>query len=283
MSKVKICGLSRIEDVDAVNRALPDYIGFVFAQSRRQVDERTAYALKQRLDTRIKAVGVFVNDSVDAIVALFRSGVIDLAQLHGDEDDEYIKRLKAACGCLVIKVVGVGEKISPVHTPPVPAHTPSVPASSVGTPAPAPLLPICAPLPVRIPPVCEPLRVRIPPVCAPLSAPLPPICSPLPVCTPHVCAPLPVHLPAEPDYLLFDVLSERRGGIGKAFDWGVLDGYRGLRYFLAGGLSIENVGGAIERLSPYCVDVSSGVETGGRKDPYKIEEFVNIVRRQTNE
>jgi len=96
MSKVKICGLSRIEDIDAVNRALPDYIGFVFAKSRRRVDEATASMLKERLDSRIKAVGVFVNEKAEIIAGLYENGVIDLAQLHGDEDESYILRLKEA-------------------------------------------------------------------------------------------------------------------------------------------------------------------------------------------
>ena len=113
MVKVKICGLSRIEDIDAVNNLLPDYIGFVFAQSRRHIDVTTAAMLKKRLDSRIKAVGVFVNEDVSIVSGLFSRGIIDLAQLHGDEDENYISRLKEKCGCPVIKAVGVEDSLPP--------------------------------------------------------------------------------------------------------------------------------------------------------------------------
>ncbi len=114
MSKIKICGLSRPEDIDAVNKALPDYIGFVFAESRRRVDTTTAAALRKRLDTRIKAVGVFVNEAVEVVAEIYKSGAIDIAQLHGDEDAGYIRRLKDICACPVIKAVGVGETLPPL-------------------------------------------------------------------------------------------------------------------------------------------------------------------------
>jgi len=84
--------------------------------------------------------------------------------------------------------------------------------------------------------------------------------------------------PGNADYLLFDTLSEQRGGTGRPFDWGILKGFQGPPYFLAGGLSAENVCEAIKALSPFCVDVSSGVEKDGRKDAYKVHEFVSLVR-----
>jgi len=199
MSKVKICGLSRKEDIEAVNRALPDFIGFVFAPSRRRVDIKTAALLKENLDPRIGAVGVFVNESIENVADIFKNGIIDLVQLHGDEDGEYITRLKNYCGCPVIKAVGVGSVLSP--------------------------------------------------------------------------------MPVESDYLLFDTLSEQRGGAGKPFDWHIIKEYYGLPFFLSGGLSARNVVDSIRLLAPYCIDVSSGVETDGRKDAAKIEEFVYTVRR----
>jgi len=198
VSKVKICGLTRVEDVEAVNRVLPDFVGFVFAPSRRRLDTASAAMLKERLDPCIKAVGVFVNERLEAVNEMYRSGIIDLVQLHGDEDGPYVRRLKEACGCCVIKALGVG--------------------------------------------------VALP------------------------------SLPPEPDYLLFDTLSKQRGGAGKAFDWSVLEGLRGLPYFLAGGLSAENAAEAVRVLAPFCVDVSSGVETDGVKDAGKIEKFAYVVR-----
>ena len=111
MTKVKICGLSRLEDIDIVNSALPDYIGFVFAPSRRRIDEITANTLKQRLDPRIKAVGVFVNQDIETIANLHNLGIIDLIQLHGDEDMNYITKLKKSCRCHIIKAVGIKDTL----------------------------------------------------------------------------------------------------------------------------------------------------------------------------
>ena len=199
MTEIKICGLSRAEDIEAVNRLLPDFIGFVFAESRRKVDIKTATLLKQNLDSQIEAVGVFVNESIDTITKLYQDGIIDIVQLHGDEDDEYIRRLKKTCDCPVIKAVGIGDTL------------PS--------------------------------------------------------------------LPAVPDYLLFDTLSSQRGGVGKTFDWNLLKEYTGIPFFLAGGLSVENAVEAIHLLAPFCVDVSSGVETNGIKDAEKMEKFVDAVRK----
>lgn len=107
MSKIKICGLSRLCDIDFVNRYKPDYIGFVFAKSKRQVTDEQAKALKARLDTGISAVGVFVNDNIEHIEFLCKSGIIDIVQLHGDEDERYIKKLKSCVQNPVIKAVRV--------------------------------------------------------------------------------------------------------------------------------------------------------------------------------
>ena len=95
MTKIKICGLKRIEDIEAVNELCPDYVGFVFADfSYRYVDKETAVRLKGRLDPRIKAVGVFVNEDYNYVAELLNEGVIDIAQLHGDEDEVYIEKLR---------------------------------------------------------------------------------------------------------------------------------------------------------------------------------------------
>ena len=92
--KIKICGLKRNEDIEYVNEALPDYIGFVFSKSRRQVTLQQAYDLKRDLNSRIKSVGVFVNEPQDMIAELAKNGIIDLAQLHGNEDNVYISKLR---------------------------------------------------------------------------------------------------------------------------------------------------------------------------------------------
>lgn len=107
MSRIKICGLSRLCDIDFVNRYKPDYIGFVFAESKRRVTDEQAKNLKLHLDPDIAAVGVFVNDSIEHIEFLCKSGIIDRVQLHGDEDESYILELKSRVEHPVIKAVRV--------------------------------------------------------------------------------------------------------------------------------------------------------------------------------
>lgn len=96
MTNIKLCGLSRIEDIRAANALQPGYIGFVFApKSRRFVSPQTAKILKQSLSPHILAVGVFVDAPLQTVAALLCEGVIDLAQLHGTEDETYIAQLRA--------------------------------------------------------------------------------------------------------------------------------------------------------------------------------------------
>ena len=94
MAKIKICGLKRLEDIEIVNKYKPDYIGFVFADSKRKVTNDLASKMKKNLDSSIKSVGVFVDEDIDEIIKLYDEGIIDIAQLHGLENEEYIKKLK---------------------------------------------------------------------------------------------------------------------------------------------------------------------------------------------
>jgi phosphoribosylanthranilate isomerase len=94
--KIKICGIFRDEDVDYINEAMPDYTGFVFATSKRKVSPVQAERMRRRLAEGVTPVGVFVNAPVEDIIALYRNGVISIAQLHGNEDETYIKRLREA-------------------------------------------------------------------------------------------------------------------------------------------------------------------------------------------
>ena len=104
MTKIKFCGLKRKADIEAANALKPDYIGFVFAKdSPRYISPENAAVLKSRLSPEISAVGVFVNERPESIASLLDKGVIDLAQLHGDEDEAYISRLKELTGKPVIK------------------------------------------------------------------------------------------------------------------------------------------------------------------------------------
>lgn len=204
MTKIKICGLTRPCDIDAVNAALPDYIGFVFAGSRRQVDRSRAAALKERLDPRIRAVGVFVDGDPAQIAGLLASGIIDMAQLHGSEDAAYLSDLRSRTDAPLIKAIRVKDRES---------------------------LARAAGLPV--------------------------------------------------DFFLLDSFSDAAaGGTGQKFDWAVAAGTRLPRpVFLAGGLTPGSIPDAVAALRPYAVDLSSGVETDGLKDPGKIAAAVTAVRR----
>ena len=94
MVKIKICGMRRSEDIEMANRYKPDYIGFVFAESPRKVSYEQAKELSGLLSDEIVPVGVFVNEHMKLIVDLFKDGIIEMAQLHGDEDEKYIRNLK---------------------------------------------------------------------------------------------------------------------------------------------------------------------------------------------
>lgn len=104
--KIKICGMRRPEDIEYANQTLPDYVGFILAKGfRRSITADQARAFKALLDPKIKAVGVFVDDPPDEIIALLEEGVIDMAQLHGQESEEDIVYIKAVSGKTVIKTV----------------------------------------------------------------------------------------------------------------------------------------------------------------------------------
>lgn len=110
MVKVKICGLSRPRDIEVVNIEKPDYIGFVFADSRRKVTPQQALELRSKLSPDIIPVGVFAHEPAENILSMVRNGVIDAIQLHGFEDEEYIHRLKMLTDKPVIKAIAVQNK-----------------------------------------------------------------------------------------------------------------------------------------------------------------------------
>ena len=107
MSRVKICGLKTVEEIRMVNDLLPDYVGFVFAKSKRQISFSQAIAMKQNLSAKIKSVGVFVNAPKEEVLQAASLGIVDLLQLHGDEDWEYVQQIKAETGLPVIKAIRV--------------------------------------------------------------------------------------------------------------------------------------------------------------------------------
>ena len=96
MTKIKICGLRRPQDIEAVNAARPDFAGFVveIPGSRRSVDKRELRELAGRLEEGILSVGVFVNAPPELVAELLEEGTLDLAQLHGQEDEIYMAELR---------------------------------------------------------------------------------------------------------------------------------------------------------------------------------------------
>lgn len=94
MTKIKICGLRRVEDIEMVNENLPDYVGFIFAESKRKITKEVAKKLIERLDKRIKTVGVFVNESEKKVEEIAKYCGLDILQFHGEETTEYCDKFK---------------------------------------------------------------------------------------------------------------------------------------------------------------------------------------------
>ena len=111
MTKIKFCGLTRPCDIEAANEIKPDYVGFVFApNSKRRVGYKQAVDLKNLLSKDIKAVGVFLNEDIEQVISLLNLGIIDAAQLHGDESPAYIARIQKETGKPVIKAFRIHSK-----------------------------------------------------------------------------------------------------------------------------------------------------------------------------
>lgn len=195
--KVKICGLKTMEDISYVNEVKPEYVGFVFANSKRMITPSMAEMMRKRLDPSIIPVGVFVDEPADNVIRILERGVVEIAQLHGNETEEDIEKIQQATGKEVIKAVQVksADDIKRWQN-------------------------------------------------------------------------------SKADYLLLD----SGKGSGVVLDWSIIEEMHG-PFFLAGGLNSDNVKEAVERVHPYAVDVSSGVETEGRKDERKIRAFLEKVRQ----
>ena len=201
MTRIKICGLKTIEDIQAVNRWKPDFAGFVFAPGKRQITLEQAAELRRALDSKIQAVGVFVNAPLEEATALADAGVIQLIQLHVEEDAVYMENLRRRTDKPLIKAVAARSREEILEAENLP---------------------------------CE--------------------------------------------YLLLDAYRKGSpGGNGETFDWKIIPPLE-KPWFLAGGLSPENVEQAIKICRPFGVDVSSGVEIQGKKSQQRIREFIEKVR-----
>ena len=198
MTKIKLCGLRREADIAAANELAPDYAGFVLAPgSRRAVSPAQVAVLCAMLRPDIPAVGVFVDAPLAEVMRLLENGTLDLAQLHGSEDADYVRALQNETGRQVIQAFRI--------------RTEEDAARAAESPA---------------------------------------------------------------EYILLDA----GAGDGRTFSWELVSEIR-RPYFLAGGLTPENAPLAVKQLHPYALDVSSGIETDGWKDPEKMRAFVRAVRR----
>lgn len=107
MQKIKLCGMMKPCDIEYANRVKPDFVGFIFANTRRKISPVQAKQFREALDAEIPAVGVFVNEDIPVIASLVQDGCIDMIQLHGEEDADYIRCLREVCDVPVIKAVKV--------------------------------------------------------------------------------------------------------------------------------------------------------------------------------
>ena len=188
MTKVKICGLSTVEAVEATVLVGADYIGFVFAESKRQVSLEQAHELAKLVTGKTKIVGVFVSPSLEDLEQAIGQVPLDMVQIHGTFDEALIPKISVP----VIRAIQLSDQEAKVTSP--------------------------------------------------------------------------------ADFLLFDAPV---AGSGRTFDWDLLKDQKIQQdFFIAGGLTVDNVRQARETFQPYALDVSSGVETDGRKDIEKIKAFI---------
>ena len=188
MTKVKICGLSTVEAVETAVLAGADYIGFVFAESKRQVSLEQARELAKLVTGKTKIVGVFVSPSLEDLEQAIGQVPLDMVQIHGMFDETLIPKISVP----VIRAIQLSDQEAKVTSP--------------------------------------------------------------------------------ADFLLFDAPV---AGSGRTFDWDLLKDQKIQQdFFIAGGLTVDNVRQARETFQPYALDVSSGVETDGHKDIEKIKAFI---------
>lgn len=107
---VKICGITKPEEIKIANEEKPDFVGFVFAESKRKIDTFLAKELIKNLDKNIKTVGVFRNNTFNEILNVLKEIDIDIIQLHGNEDNDFINKLKEKSNCTIWKAFSIKSK-----------------------------------------------------------------------------------------------------------------------------------------------------------------------------
>lgn len=203
ITKVKICGITNLDDALKAVELGADALGFVFySKSERYIDPKEASDIISKVPPFVTRVGVFVNEDINTVRSIKNQTEIDLLQIHGDETPEYCRRL----GERVIKAFRIKDSESFKEI------------ANYNT-----------------------------------------------------------------DLVLLDAFSDiEYGGTGDIFNWQLLNKaqLKDKYVILSGGLNNENVSEAIKIVRPYAVDVSSGVEEyPGKKDPGKLEKFIEAVKR----
>lgn len=200
MAKLKICGLTCEADVATVNEVKPDFAGFVIEVPgrRRSVTPEQVKVLVKGLNEETLPIGVFVDAPPELPISLLRDGTLWAAQLHGNEDEDYIEKIQNMTGKPVIKAFSIKTSED----------------------------------------VKRALR-------------------------------------SPGDYILLD---QGAGGTGEIFDWDLVPPVK-RPFFLAGGLAPENLRTAIAKLHPWAVDISSSLETDGKKDPAKIRQLSKMLKQ----
>lgn len=206
MISVKFCGMRRRQDIEYANECRPDYIGFILSDGfRRSVDLGTFCELNTYLDENIKRVGVFVNEPIENILYRAYTESLDVIQLHGSENEDYIKALRKGFSGEIWKAVcaGSSEDIEYYNWKNI-------------------------------------------------------------------------------DKLLIDSFSkDGAGGTGKRIDTEIVKGAKIEKpFFIAGGITAENIIEIARDTKPYGVDISSGIETDGFKDLQKMKKIMEILRKE---
>lgn len=93
--EIKICGITKFQEIKDINKLEPDYIGFVFSKSKRKISKEEARKLLYGLNNGIKVVGVFRNEKVNFVSEVLNYTNIKIVQLHGSEDNDYIENLRS--------------------------------------------------------------------------------------------------------------------------------------------------------------------------------------------
>jgi len=196
--KVKICGITDLKMAQSAINAGADAIGFVFAESKRQIKITEAKKIIELLPDSVLKIGVFVNETKETLESIYEEVGLTHLQLHGDETPEFCRSLSF--------------------------------------------------------PVIKALRVQSEKDVEKIAE--------------YDC-----------DFILVDSPSGKyRGGNGTTFNWDLVKSKKIDNLILAGGLTIENVIPACSVVKPIMVDVSSGVETNGKKDEEKIKSFIKKVK-----